>query len=90
MITHWLDMGGGWRPLIANERPLREEGATRRLLGSRQVHRWWQNELALTAMPCFRLTSDTAGAANGAADGGGKANTYFTLFSIYDRMHRPQ
>jgi hypothetical protein len=56
------------------------------LLGSRQIHRWWQNELALTAMPCFRLTSDAAGA----ADGGGKANTFFTLFSIFDRMHRPQ
>jgi hypothetical protein len=83
MITHWLDMGGGWRPLTANESSLREEGATRRLLGSRQIHRWWQNELALTAMPCFRLTSaDTAS--------GGKANVLFTLFLIVDRMHRPQ
>jgi hypothetical protein len=82
MITHWLNFGGGWRSLTADERPLREEGATRRLLGSRQICRWWQNELALTAMPCFRLT---AGAASGS-----NFKTFFTLFSIVDRMHRPQ
>jgi hypothetical protein len=83
MITRWLNLGGDWRSLTANDRPLREEGVSRRLLGSRQITRWWQNELALTATPCFRLTT-------GAAGGGGNAKTFFTLFSVVDRMHRPQ
>jgi hypothetical protein len=82
MITRWLDSDGGWRSLTANQRPLREEGATRRLLGSHEICRWWQSELALTAAPCFRLTTGAAGE--------GRPKTLFTLFSIVDRMHRPQ
>lgn len=78
MITRWLKLRGGWRSMTANER-IPWEGGYRRRLGSHEACRWWQNELALTAMSCFRLTSD-----------GGDSKTLFTLFSIFDRMHRPQ
>jgi hypothetical protein len=82
MITRWLNFGGGWRSLTANERPLREEGPTRRRLGSHEFYRWWQNELTLLAVPCLRLTTGVAG--------GGGPKTLFTFFSVMDRMHRPQ
>jgi hypothetical protein len=92
MITRWLKLEGGWRSITANER-IPWDGGCRHKLGGHEIRRWWQNELALTAMPCFRLTAGiaaAAGAAHGAAHGGGNAKTFFTLFSVIDRMHRPQ
>jgi hypothetical protein len=79
MITCWLMAEGGWKSLTANER-IPRKGGSRRLLSSRQVSRWWRNELALIAAPCFDLTDYN----------GAKAKTFFTIFSINDRMHRPQ
>jgi len=81
MITRWLNPDGDWRSLTANER-LPWASGNRRLLGSHQVCIWWHNELALTAAPCFEIMN--------AANGKLKPKTFFTLFSIADRMHRPQ
>jgi hypothetical protein len=67
--------------MTANERIPWESGCRRRL-GSHEIYRWWQNELTLLASPCFRLTTGAA------VEGGSK--TFFTFFSIIDRMHRPQ
>jgi hypothetical protein len=86
MITRWLKLRGGWRSITANER-IPWDGGHRHKLGGHEICRWWQNELALTAMPCFRLTT---GAAERAAKGGSNSKTFFTLFSLVDRMHRPQ
>ena len=85
MITRWLVQNGSWKSLTANERcPWEESGGGRRAgsrrLGSDQACRWWHNELALTAAPCFRMRTGRHR----------RSKTFFTLFSIFDRMHRPQ
>lgn len=80
MITSWLTHEGGWKSITANER-IPREGGNPRLLSSHQVSRWWRNELALIAAPCFDLKT---------LNGGPKTKTYFTIFSITNRMHRPQ
>lgn len=87
MITRWLANDGGWRSLTANERQPWGDGTNLRCLGSHQVNQWWHNELGLIAAPCFELT-DMSGGAGGTAVG--KTKTLFTVFSIIDRMHRPQ
>ena len=82
MITRWLKHEGGWRSLTANERPPWEDSTSRRWLDERQAHRWWQNELALIAAPCFEIHGRRGEATRG--------KTLFTLYSVVDRMHRPQ
>jgi hypothetical protein len=74
-----MQLGGTWRSMTANER-VPWEGASRRRLGSDQIGRWWQNELALTAAPCFQWRTGD----------GHKNRIFFTIFSITDRMHRLQ
>ena len=81
MITGWLTHDGDWKSLTANERIPRAGGNQRRL-NSHQVNRWWRDELALVASPCFDVAA--------LADGSLKRRTLFTIFSITDRMHRPQ
>jgi hypothetical protein len=79
MITRWLKLEGSWRSITASER-IPWEDVSRRRLRNHQVCRWWQNELTLTAAPCFRLHAGDSR----------RSRTLFTLFSIVDRMHRPQ